>query len=57
MIKLLYKSKIQWNQSVNCLFNGKEKVKIENLKNPRAFIDYSWKSDGAYENVEDYNPT
>ena len=36
--------------------NGTEKVGIENLKNPKAFIDYSQKID-VHENWEDYNPT
>ena len=38
------------------LINGREKVGIENLKNPKAFIDYSQTIDD-YENLEDYNPT
>ena len=39
------------------LFNGREKVGIENLKNPKAFIGYSKTTDDVYENLEDYNPT
>ena len=39
------------------LIKGREIVGIENLKNPKAFIDYSRKIDDAYENLEDYNPT
>ena len=39
------------------LINGCEKVGIENLKNPKAFIDYSQTIDDVYENLEDYNPT
>ena len=39
------------------LINGREKVGIENLKNPKAFIDYSQTIDDVYENLEDYNPT
>ena len=38
------------------IINGKEKVGIENLKNPKAFIDYSQTIDSVYENLEDYNP-
>ena len=38
------------------LINGREKVGIKNLKNPKAFIDYS-KTIDVYENLEDYNPT
>ena len=37
--------------------NKKEKVEIEILKNPKAFIDYSKISGGVYENFEHYNPT
>ena len=29
---------------------------IENLKNPKAFIDYSQTIDDVYENLEDFNP-
>ena len=36
---------------------GREKVEIEILKNPKAFIDYSQKIDDVYEDLEDYNPT
>ena len=39
------------------LINEREKVGIKRLKNPKAFIDYSQTIDGAYENLEDYNPT
>ena len=39
------------------LINGREKVGIENLKNPKAFIGYSQTIDDVYENLEDYNPT
>ena len=39
------------------LINGRENVNIENLKNPKAFIDYSQTIDGVYENLKDYNPT
>ena len=38
------------------LINGREKVGIENFKNPRAFIDYSRIIDDVYENFKDYNP-
>ena len=33
-----------------------KKVRIENLKNPKAFIDYSGTID-VYENLDNYNPT
>ena len=39
------------------LINGREKLGIENLKNPKVFIDYSQTIDYVYENLEDYNPT
>ena len=39
------------------LINGKWKVGVENLKNPKAFIDCSQTIDGVYESLEDYNPT
>ena len=38
------------------LINGRENVRTEKLKNPKAFIDYSQTIDDAYENLEDYNP-
>ena len=37
--------------------NGRDKVGIENLKNPKAFIDYSQPINDIYENLEEYNPT
>ena len=37
--------------------NGREVVGIENLKNPKALIDYSQTIDDVYENSKDYNPT
>ena len=30
--------------------NGREKVEIEKIKNPKTFIDYSQKNDDFYEN-------
>ena len=39
------------------LIKGREKVGIENLKNLKAFIDYSQTIDDVYENLEGYNPT
>ena len=39
------------------LINGREKVGIDTLKNPKAFIDYSQTIDDVYENLEDYNST
>ena len=42
---------------IHSLINGREKVGIENFKNPTAIIDYSQTIDDVYENLEDYNPT
>ena len=39
------------------LNNGGEKVGIENLKNPKTFIDYSQTIDDVYKDLEDYQPT
>ena len=39
------------------LINRREKVEIENLRNPKVFIDYSQTTDDVDENLEDYNPT
>ena len=39
------------------LINGREKVGIKILKNPKAFIYYSQTIDNVSENLKDYNPT
>ena len=39
------------------LINGRENVRIKNLKNSKAFIDYLQTIDDVYENLEVYNPT
>ena len=39
------------------LINGRAKVTIKTLKNPKAFIDYSQIIGDVYESLEDYNPT
>ena len=39
------------------IINKIKKVGIENLKNPKAFIHYSRKTDDVYQNLEEYNPT
>ena len=36
--------------------NEREKVRAENLINPKAFTDYSQTIDDVYGNLEDYNP-
>ena len=38
------------------LINGRGRVRIKNLKNPKSFIDNSQTVDDVYENLEDYNP-
>ena len=50
-VKDLFESKYQFH------INGREKLRIEKLKNPKAFIDYSQTIDDVYEKLEDYNPT
>ena len=57
MIKFIYTPKIHSKKKYQLLINGREKFGIENLKNPKAFIDYSQTIDYVYENLEDYNPT
>ena len=37
--------------------NGREKVGIKKLKNPKTVIDYSQAIGDVYENLEDYNQT
>ena len=36
--------------------NGRRKVEITTLKNPKTFIDYLQTIDDDYENLEDYDP-
>ena len=50
-VKDPFKSKYQ------LFINGREKVGIKKLKNPKALIDYSQTIDDVYEKLEDYNPT
>ena len=50
-VKVLFESKLQ------LLINGREKVGIKKLKNPKIFIDYSQVIDDAYENLEDCSLT
>ena len=47
-VKDPFKSKYQ------LLINGREKVGIETLKNPKTFIGYSQTIDDVYENLKDY---
>ena len=39
------------------LVKGRERVRIKQTKNPKAFIDYSQTIDDVYDNFEDHNPT
>ena len=55
-IKFIYLSKIHSNHKVTITYQWKRKSRIENLKNPNAFIDY-WQTIDVYENLEDYNST
>ena len=50
-IYLYVKGPFGWKYQL--LINGREKVNIVNLKNSKAFIDYSQTID-VYENLEDY---
>ena len=49
--------KDQFQSKYQLLINGREKIGIETLKNPKAFIDYSQTSDDVCENLEDHNQT
>ena len=53
-IYLYVKDPFKWKYRL--LINGREKVGIKKLKNPKIFIDYSQTIDHVYENLEDYNP-
>ena len=55
--KLYLYIKDPFESKYQLLINGREKLGIDNLKNPKAFIDYSQTIDDVYENLEDYNPT
>ena len=39
------------------LINGRERIGIKELKNPKPFIKHLQTIDYVYENLEDYNPT
>ena len=45
-----------WILKYPLLIKGREKVGIEQIKNPKTFIYYSQTIDHVYENLEDYNP-
>ena len=48
-VKDPYKAKYQY------LVNKREKVRLDNFKDPRAFIKYSNDMQDVYKNIEDYN--
>ena len=56
MDKIYLYVKDPFESKYQLLINRREKVGIENLKNPKEFIDYSQTAD-LYENLVDYNPT
>ena len=49
--------KVPFESKYQLLINGRENVGTENLKNAKAFIDYSQTIDDVYENLKDHNPT
>ena len=53
-IYLHVKDPFEWKYQF--FINGREKVGIKKLKNPKAFIGYLQTIDDVYENFEDYNP-
>ena len=57
MIILYLYVKDPFESKYQLLINEREKVGIENLKNPKEFIDYSQKIDDVYKNMKEFNPT
>ena len=57
MDKIYLYVKDPFESKYQLLINGREKVRIKTLKNPKAFIDYSQTIDEFLKNLEDYNPT
>ena len=54
-IHLYIKDSFEWKYQL--VINGRQKVGMRTLKNPKTFIDYSETIDDVHENFEDYNPT
>ena len=50
-VKDPFESKYQW------LINGREKVEIKTLKDPKSLIDYSQTTDDVCKNLEYFSPT
>ena len=55
--KIYFYVKDPFESKYQLLINRREKVGTEELKNPKAFIDYLQTIDDVYENLEDYNLT
>ena len=55
--KIYLNVKDPFESKYRLLINGREKVGVKKIKNPKACIDYSFSIDDVYENLEDYNPT
>ena len=53
MDKTYLHAKDPFESNYQLLNNGREKVGIKTLKNPKTFIDYSQTIDNIYENLED----
>ena len=53
MDKTYLHAKDPFESNYQLLNNGREKVGIKTLKNPKTFIDYSQTIDIIYENLED----
>ena len=56
LLNSIKQSKINSNHSINYLINGREKIRIEKLKSPKTFTDFSQTIDGLYKNLKDYSP-
>ena len=55
--KIYFYVKNPFETKYQLLINGRKKVGVKTLKNPKVFIDYSQTIDDFYGNLEDYNPT
>ena len=55
--KIYLYTKDPFESKYQLLINGREKVGVETLRKPKAFVDYSQTVDDVYENLEGYNPT
>ena len=55
--KIYLSAKDPFKSKYQLFINGRDKVGIKTLKNPKAFIAYSQTIDYVLENFEDYNRT